>query len=88
MSQRLHHGRLIASVSDVVDAGIDLLPHFQLAAIPVAVPVPELAALLVPELTVLAVAIPLAITPGAPDFDAAHHGETGDPHDRCALGDA
>src|SRR2546426_4010680 len=34
MSQRLHHGRLIASVSDVVDAGIDLLPHFQLAAIP------------------------------------------------------
>jgi len=34
MSQRLHHGRLIASVSDVVDAGIDLLPDFQLAAIP------------------------------------------------------
>ena len=34
MSQRLHHGRLIASVADVVDA-IDLLPHFELAAIPV-----------------------------------------------------
>lgn len=35
MSDRLHHGRLVASVADVVDAGIDLLPHFQLAAIPV-----------------------------------------------------
>ena len=35
MSERLHHGRLIASVADVVDAGIDLLPHFELAAIPV-----------------------------------------------------
>lgn len=28
-------GRLTASVSDVVDAGVDLLPHFELAAIPV-----------------------------------------------------
>ena len=35
MSEPLHHGRLIASVADVVDAGIDLLPHFELAAIPV-----------------------------------------------------
>ena len=34
MSHRIHHGRLKASVSDVVDAGIDLLPDFQLAAIP------------------------------------------------------
>ena len=29
------HGRLTAAVSDVVDAGVDLLPHFELAAIPV-----------------------------------------------------
>jgi len=35
MSERLHHGRLVATVADVVDAGIDLLPHFELAAIPV-----------------------------------------------------
>jgi hypothetical protein len=35
MSDRLHHGRLIATVADVVDAGFDLLPDFQLAAIPV-----------------------------------------------------
>jgi hypothetical protein len=35
MSDRLHHGRLIATVADVVDAGIDLLPDFGLAAIPV-----------------------------------------------------
>jgi hypothetical protein len=35
MSERLHHGRLLGSVADVVDAGIDLLPHFELAAIPV-----------------------------------------------------
>jgi hypothetical protein len=35
MSVRLYHGRLAASVVDVVDAGIDLLPDFQLAAIPV-----------------------------------------------------
>ena len=34
MSERLHHGRLIATVADVVDAGFDLLPHFELAAIP------------------------------------------------------
>ena len=35
VSERLHHGTLLGSVSDVVDAGIDLLPHFELAAIPV-----------------------------------------------------
>ena len=35
MTERLHHGRLVASVSDVVDAGFDLLPPFELAAIPV-----------------------------------------------------
>ena len=35
MTHRLQHGRLIATVADVVDAGIDLLPHFELAAIPV-----------------------------------------------------
>ena len=35
MTDRLHHGRLIATVAELVDAGIDLLPHFELAAIPV-----------------------------------------------------
>src|SRR5438309_3965318 len=35
MSERLHSGRLIATVSEVVDAGFELLPHFELAAIPV-----------------------------------------------------
>ena len=35
VSQRIHHGRLRATVADVVDAGVDLLPHFELAAIPV-----------------------------------------------------
>lgn len=35
MSERLQFGRLSASVADVVDAGIDLLPHFEMAAIPV-----------------------------------------------------
>lgn len=35
MTERFHHGRLNATVADVVDAGIDLLPHFELAAIPV-----------------------------------------------------
>jgi hypothetical protein len=34
MTDRLHHGSLRASVADVVDAGVDLLPHFELAAIP------------------------------------------------------
>ncbi len=35
MKERLHCGRLAASVADIVDAGVDLLPHFELAAIPV-----------------------------------------------------
>jgi hypothetical protein len=34
VSDRLHHGCLKATVADVVDAGIDLLPDFELAAIP------------------------------------------------------
>jgi len=34
MSERVHVGRLRASVADVVDAGVDLLPHFEMAAIP------------------------------------------------------
>jgi len=33
MSERLHHGCLKASITDVLDAGVDLLPHFELAAI-------------------------------------------------------
>ena len=35
MSERIQHGRLSGSVSEVVDAGGDLLPHFEMAAIPV-----------------------------------------------------
>jgi hypothetical protein len=35
MSERLHHGRLKAGLTDVIDAGIELLPAFELAAIPV-----------------------------------------------------
>ena len=35
LSDRLHHGRLKASVADVVDLGLDVLPHYELAAIPV-----------------------------------------------------
>jgi hypothetical protein len=34
VSARLHHGALLAGVSDVVDAGIDLLPHYAMAALP------------------------------------------------------
>jgi hypothetical protein len=34
MSERLNHGRLVATVADIVDAGVDLLPNFELAAIP------------------------------------------------------
>lgn len=34
MKERLHHGRLAASVADVVDA-VDLLPDFELAALAV-----------------------------------------------------
>jgi hypothetical protein len=35
MTERLHHGRLVATVSDVVDAGIDLLPTFAMGVVPV-----------------------------------------------------
>jgi len=35
MSDRLHHGCLKAAIPDVLDATLDLLPHFELAAIPV-----------------------------------------------------
>lgn len=35
MSDRLHHGRLKATIADVLDAGVDLLPAFELAAITV-----------------------------------------------------
>ena len=34
MTERLHHACLIASVAAVVDAGLELLPDFELAAIP------------------------------------------------------
>jgi len=35
MSERLHYGRLAATVAEVVDSGFDLLPNFELAAVPV-----------------------------------------------------
>lgn len=35
LSERLHYGRLKASIADVVDLGLDVLPHFELAVIPV-----------------------------------------------------
>src|SRR5882672_2240871 len=35
MSDRLQHGCLKATISDVLDAGVDLVPHFEMAAIPV-----------------------------------------------------
>jgi hypothetical protein len=35
MSTQLHHGRLTAGISEIVDGGFDLLPTFALAAIPV-----------------------------------------------------
>jgi hypothetical protein len=35
MTERLHHGRLAATVADVLDAWLDLLPHFEMCAIPV-----------------------------------------------------
>ena len=35
MSHRLVHACLSATVADAVDAGIDMLPHFEMAAIPV-----------------------------------------------------
>jgi hypothetical protein len=34
VSDRLFYGSLKGSIVDVVDAGVDLLPHFELAAIP------------------------------------------------------
>jgi hypothetical protein len=34
VSERLHHGRLDGSVAAVVEAGLELLPDFELAAIP------------------------------------------------------
>ena len=33
MSKLLHHGRLIATVGEVVDSGFELLPAFELAAV-------------------------------------------------------
>ena len=35
VSDQLFHGCLRASVSDIIDAGVDLLPHFELAAVAV-----------------------------------------------------
>jgi hypothetical protein len=35
VSERLLHGCLKGTVADVVDAGVDLLPHFEMAVIPV-----------------------------------------------------
>jgi hypothetical protein len=35
VSERLLHGCLNATVADAVDAGIDMLPHFEMGAIPV-----------------------------------------------------
>jgi hypothetical protein len=34
MSERLHHARLNATIADVLDSGFDLLPTFELAAVP------------------------------------------------------
>jgi len=34
LSERLSFGRLRASASEIVDAGVELLPHFEMAAIP------------------------------------------------------
>lgn len=34
LSERLSYGRLGASASEIVDAGVELLPHFEMAAIP------------------------------------------------------
>jgi len=35
VGERIHHGCLQATVAEAVDAGIDLLPHFEMAAVPV-----------------------------------------------------
>ena len=34
LSDRIHHGRLKASIADVLDLGLDVLPHYELAVIP------------------------------------------------------
>jgi len=34
VTERLLHGRLKATVAETVDAGLDLLPHFEMAVIP------------------------------------------------------
>jgi len=31
----MHHGRLKASIADVLDLGLDVLPHYELAVIPI-----------------------------------------------------
>mgnify|MGYP001566017340 CR=1 FL=1 len=31
----MHHGRLKASIADVLDLGLDMLPHYELAVIPI-----------------------------------------------------
>lgn len=35
MPEKLHHGRLTATVGDVLDAWLDLMPDFEMCAIPV-----------------------------------------------------
>jgi hypothetical protein len=35
MTDRLHHGQVRGSITDVVDSGAELLPDFELAAVPV-----------------------------------------------------
>ena len=35
VTPRLHHGRLKTNISALLDAGLDLLPHYELAMIPV-----------------------------------------------------
>jgi hypothetical protein len=35
VSARLQHGRLKATISSLLDAGLDLIPHFEMAVIPV-----------------------------------------------------
>ena len=35
MSERIHFGSLLATIADVLDAGLDVLPAFGLAAVPV-----------------------------------------------------
>jgi hypothetical protein len=35
VTSRLHHGRLKTNISAVLDGGMDLLPHFEMAMIPV-----------------------------------------------------